>query len=386
MKPDPRLYQIATLASLLAYGLIRLDFEIPLVQAASMLGTALVTQFACTRLWRLPAFDPRSALISGLSLCLLLRTNSLSLSIAAAIVTVGSKFLIRIRGKHVFNPDQLRRRGDDARDGSCGSRRRSGGMSAFFAFLMACLGGLVVNRAARSDVTFAFIVFYMSLVFGRSLWLGEPLAIPLHRLQSGALLLFTFFMISDPRTTPDSRVGRMLFAVLVASGAWYVQFRLFRTNGLLWSLAFCSLHGSSHRSAPSGTRYAWSRPTIGRLTPNGVTHETIDSGSRSGRGLRVVGRRRCSAFCGFYVAKADTKLFNRASQVVLVRDGDRTVLTMANDFKGEPKEFAVVVPVPTVLQKRADPRRREGARSITSTPTPRRAWSSTSTRTRAGLR
>ena len=40
-------------------------------------------------------------------------------------------------------------------------------------------------------------------------------------------------------------------------------------------------------------------------------------------------------FCGFYVAKADTKLFNKASQVVLVRDGDRTVMTMANDFKGD---------------------------------------------------
>ncbi|HKI05585.1 MAG TPA: DUF2330 domain-containing protein [Thermoanaerobaculia bacterium] len=58
-----------------------------------------------------------------------------------------------------------------------------------------------------------------------------------------------------------------------------------------------------------------------------------------------------AAFCGFYVAKADTKLFNQASQVVLVRDGDRTVLTMANDFKGDPKEFAVVIPVPTVLQR-----------------------------------
>src|SRR3954452_25280555 len=57
------------------------------------------------------------------------------------------------------------------------------------------------------------------------------------------------------------------------------------------------------------------------------------------------------AFCGFYVAKADTKLFNQASQVVLVRDGDRTVLTMANDFKGDPKEFAIVIPVPTFLQK-----------------------------------
>ncbi len=57
------------------------------------------------------------------------------------------------------------------------------------------------------------------------------------------------------------------------------------------------------------------------------------------------------AFCGFYVAKADTKLYNRASQVVLVRDGDRTVMTMANDFKGEPKEFAMVIPVPVLLQR-----------------------------------
>jgi hypothetical protein len=56
-------------------------------------------------------------------------------------------------------------------------------------------------------------------------------------------------------------------------------------------------------------------------------------------------------FCGFYVAKADTKLFNKASQVVIVRDGDRTVMTMANDFEGEPKEFAVVIPVPTFLTR-----------------------------------
>jgi hypothetical protein len=57
------------------------------------------------------------------------------------------------------------------------------------------------------------------------------------------------------------------------------------------------------------------------------------------------------AFCGFYVAKADTKLFNQASQVVLVREEDRTVLTMANDFRGDLKEFAIVVPVPTVLAR-----------------------------------
>ena len=289
MKPDPRLYQIATLASLLAYGLIRLDFEIPLVQAASMLGTALVTQFACTRLWRLPAFDPRSALISGLSLCLLLRTNSLSLAIAAAIVTVSSKFVIRFNGKHLFNPTNFGVVAMMLGTGLVWVSPAQWGNVTFFAFLMACLGGLVVNRAARSDVTFAFIVFYMSLVFGRSLWLGEPLVIPLHRLQSGALLLFTFFMISDPRTTPNSRLGRILFALLVAYGAWYVQFRMFRTNGLLWSLAFFSLTVPLIDRLFPGTRYEWSRPTIGRLAPNGVTHETTDSGSRPGRGLRVLG-------------------------------------------------------------------------------------------------
>jgi hypothetical protein len=57
------------------------------------------------------------------------------------------------------------------------------------------------------------------------------------------------------------------------------------------------------------------------------------------------------AFCGFFVAKADTKLFNKASQVVIVRDGDRTVMTMANDFQGDPQEFAVVIPVPTFLER-----------------------------------
>ncbi len=57
------------------------------------------------------------------------------------------------------------------------------------------------------------------------------------------------------------------------------------------------------------------------------------------------------AFCGFYVAKADAKLFNRASQVVLVRHDDKTVVTMASDFRGDLREFALVVPVPTVLEK-----------------------------------
>jgi enediyne biosynthesis protein E5 len=131
------------------------------------------------------------------------------------------------------------------------------GSAAFFAFLMACLGGLVVNRAARSDVTYAFLFFHLSIVFGRSLWLGEPMAIPLHRVQSGALLLFAFFMISDPKTTPDSRAGRVLFAALVALGGGYVQFKLFRTNGLLYSLAATALLVPLIDRLFPGPRYQW---------------------------------------------------------------------------------------------------------------------------------
>src|SRR4026209_2045833 len=57
------------------------------------------------------------------------------------------------------------------------------------------------------------------------------------------------------------------------------------------------------------------------------------------------------AFCGFYVSGADAKLFNNATQVVLMRDGTRTVLSMQNDYEGPPEGFALVVPVPVVLQK-----------------------------------
>ena len=67
--------------------------------------------------------------------------------------------------------------------------------------------------------------------------------------------------------------------------------------------------------------------------------------------LALLAANHAFAFCGFYVAKADTKLFNKASQVVLVRNEDRTVMTMANDFRGDPKEFAVVIPVPTFLER-----------------------------------
>lgn len=67
--------------------------------------------------------------------------------------------------------------------------------------------------------------------------------------------------------------------------------------------------------------------------------------------LLLAGSDMARAFCGFYVARADAGLFNKASKVVLARNGDRTILTMASDVKGDPKEFAIVIPVPTLIQR-----------------------------------
>ena len=275
---DPRLYQIGALLLLLLYGWVGLHFDLSVAQAALTISVVLATQFVCTRIWKLPAFDPRSALISGLSLCLLLRTNSLWFVVATAAVTVASKFLLRVNGKHLFNPTNfglvvmllVTNREIWVSPGQWGA-------VAFFGFLMICLGGLVVYRAGRTDVTLAFLATYLGLLFGRSLWLGEPMTIPLHRLQSGALLLFAFFMISDPKTTPDSRVGRIIFAVLVAFGAAFVQFKLFRTNGLLWSLALFSLVVPLLDWLLPGGRYEWRHkivPAIPKSEPK-IAYEPV---------------------------------------------------------------------------------------------------------------
>jgi Na+-transporting NADH:ubiquinone oxidoreductase subunit NqrB len=233
----------------------------------------------------------KSALISGLSLCLLLRTNRPELAVLAAIITIGAKFLIRVRGKHLFNPTNGGIVAMLLLTDQVWVSPGQWGTAVFFAVLMACLGGLVVHRALRSDVAYAFIAFYAALLVGRSLYLGEPLTIPLHRLEGGALLLFTFFMISDPKTTPDSRAGRVLFAALVAFGAWYIQFRMFRTNGLLWSLAACSATVPVLDWLLPGARYRWEStrrltpPALATLNASAVARAVSAGASDVGRAL-----------------------------------------------------------------------------------------------------
>jgi Na+-transporting NADH:ubiquinone oxidoreductase subunit NqrB len=271
MPSDPRVYQIAALTLLLGYGGLFLHFDVTLWQVLLTLGTTFGAQAVCSRLFRLPRIELRSALISGLSLCLLLRTNSALLVVATAMVTISSKFLLRWRGKHLFNPTNFGLMALLLVTGQIWVSPGQWGAAAFFGFLLVCLGGCVVYRAARADVTLAFLFFHTAILFGRSWWLGEPVAIPLHRLQSGSLLLFAFFMISDPKTTPDSRAGRILFALAVALGGAFVQFSWHRPNGLLWSLAGSALLVPVLDSWLPGHRYSsWSRPALASESGTGT--------------------------------------------------------------------------------------------------------------------
>ncbi len=257
---DPRYYQIAVLTSLVCFGVVALDFGIQWQNALTIVSTALAVQFIGTLHAGLPRFDPLSPLITSLSLTLLLRTDEVALAAAAAAIAIGSKFLLRFRGKHVFNPANvalvtLMLASDQAwvSSGQWGS-------AAIGAFTLACLGFLVLTRARRAETTIAFLLIYASMLFGRAVWLGDPLAIPMHQLQNGALLIFAFFMISDPKTTPNSATGRVLFATIVATIAFVIQFIYYEPNGPILALIISAPAVPLIDTIMQGRIYQWAHP------------------------------------------------------------------------------------------------------------------------------
>lgn len=212
---DPRIWQIATLSTLLVLGVAVLRFDLDPLGPPLILASALAVQAIACRSLGL-AFDPLSPTITALSLSLLLRADALWPLAAAAALAIGSKFVARIDGRHLFNPANIALvslplcyEGAWISPGQWGS-------TGLLAVALAGVGAIVAGRAARLDTTLAFLCAFAAATFARAFWLGDPMAIPLHQLQSGALLVFAFFMISDPATTPRVRPMRILHASAVA--------------------------------------------------------------------------------------------------------------------------------------------------------------------------
>jgi len=221
---DARHYQIAALSTLLVFNFGWIDFGARLENSALALVAALVTQFVCSYFTRTP-LDLRSPLITGLSLSLLLRADEPWIHAAAGVIAIASKFVLLLDGKHIFNPAGFAivvllfaaTSHVWISPGAWGSTIWVAALLVFFAIL-------VLGAARRADIAIFFFGTHAALLLARAAWLGDPLTIPLHQLQSGSLLIFTFFMISDPRTAPDSRLGRFVFAASVAALAHYMAF------------------------------------------------------------------------------------------------------------------------------------------------------------------
>ena len=237
---DPRIYQVSVLCGFVAWGSVFRGFDIQPRIALAILAAALATQAVAGRLVGLPRFDARSALITGLSLTLLLRVDSVALAVVAAIIAIGSKFTVRIGGKHLFNPANIAIVMLMLATDSAWVSPGQWGNATLVAFGVAGLGAIVLNRARRAEATIGFLLTWAALLLLRALWLGDPLAIPFHQLQNAALLVFAFFMISDPKTTPDSSRGRLLHAALVAACAFVLQYVFYINHGPLLALAACA--------------------------------------------------------------------------------------------------------------------------------------------------
>ncbi len=255
---DPRLLQIAAQTTFLVLITTWLDFGPSLPQIATLMTTAMICELARSRL-RQDALNWKSALSSALSLSLVLRTANPLLWVAAAFLAMASKSLIRTGGKHLFNPSAFAIVALLLTTGQVWVSPGQWGTTIWLIAIAGTLGALILTRVARVDIAIAFLAGFLALLLCRAWYLGDPWSIPLHQMQSGGLLIFALFMITDPRSTPNSRTGRLIFAAAIAIVAHALLFRWQVREGVLYALVLVScLTPILDRLFP-GQRFAWTR-------------------------------------------------------------------------------------------------------------------------------
>jgi Na+-translocating ferredoxin:NAD+ oxidoreductase RnfD subunit len=255
---DPRYGQMAAQSTLLLIELVWLDFGPSPLQAAVYIVAALLMEAAHAR-WTGTTRNWKSAASTGLSLSLLLRTHNPLLWVAASVIAMGSKYLIRSNGKHRFNPSAFAIVALLLTSSQVWVSPGQWGTRLWLLALAGSMGCLILSRVARLDIACAFLSCHAALLLFRAWSLGDPLAIALHQVQSGALLIFALFMLTDPRSTPDSRSGRLLFGAATAGIAHILLFRFQIREGLLFALILVSCATPLIDRLWPGSRFAWPR-------------------------------------------------------------------------------------------------------------------------------
>jgi hypothetical protein len=266
---DARLYQILFLGTLLLTGALLRDFSIRPGQVLLTFAAGLATQALFIRILKLQNVNYLSALVTCLGTSTLLRADNYWIHPLAVSLALSAKFLIRIRGKHLYNPTNLALvLSLTFLPGAWASAGQWGHDMALVAWIFV-LGGTVVNRARTRDLSWIFLGFYFFLVACRVFYLGQTPWVLLHVLETGSLIHFAFFMISDPMTSPNHPRMKVLHCALVALFAFSWQFGLFRTNGLYWALFAATTLVPLWDLLLPGPKYQWGKKEPQNVTTNG---------------------------------------------------------------------------------------------------------------------
>ncbi|MGK7872284.1 MAG: RnfABCDGE type electron transport complex subunit D [Xenococcaceae cyanobacterium] len=213
----------------------------------------------------------RSAAITSLALCLLLRGNDYTTMAIAGCLAIASKFLFRFRGKHFFNPANFGIIAALIITNDAWVSPGQWGTDWWYLLLFAATGGMILKRVGRWDTSAAFIVAYAGLEAMRNLWLGWSWDVLQHQLMSGSLLLFAFFMLTDPRSIPNATMSRLIWAVSIAVLAFILLHQFYLSTAIFWALfalAPLTIFLDSIWSAP---RFSWQSNALKYIQADRIT-------------------------------------------------------------------------------------------------------------------
>jgi Na+-transporting NADH:ubiquinone oxidoreductase subunit NqrB len=255
---DDRDYQILFLGSFLLLGILTRDWTVKPELIIVIILTCLITQLILTALvslqnipdknhsWLSYIISPlflsswRSALITALGLCLLLRANNPTTMILASGLAIGSKFIFRVNHKHFFNPANFGIIAALMLTQDAWVSPGQWGTDWWYLLLFLGTGGMILKRVGRWETSGTFLLIYAGLEMIRNTWLGWSLDVLQHQLMSGSLLLFALFMLTDPRSIPNSQKGRLIWSVMIAVLTFILQYFLYLPTAIFWALFILS--------------------------------------------------------------------------------------------------------------------------------------------------
>ncbi len=223
---DPRDYQICFLATFLGLGIMTRDWSIKPELILSLIVSCCLTQLVLTSLFK-PTENPwaalKSALITSLGLSLLLRADRVSTMLLAGTLAIASKFIFSTEHKHWFNPANFGIIIALILTPDAWVSPGQWGDDWWYLVLFIGMGGIVLKQVGRWDTSVAFFATYALLEISRNIWLGWTWDVCIHKLMSGSLLLFTLFMITDPRSIPNARSARIVWSIAIAGLAFILR-------------------------------------------------------------------------------------------------------------------------------------------------------------------